>query len=134
MAFGNREQIALAEQGFFGWRHDPIIAIQAARIYQGISKQGGEPMMNVDLGWACVSLLPTAPYSVIEASRLCVLGLALERQRGVHTVGSDRRQDFDAWPGDLAVTASNVNMFSESHHGGEYLTVHLQCTSSVNSD
>jgi AraC-like DNA-binding protein len=81
--------------------------------------------MNVDLGWARVSLLPSAPYSIRENSRSCVVGLAFERQRGVHAVGGDRRQDFDAWPGELAVTSPNVEIFSESENGGEYLTLHV---------
>ncbi len=81
--------------------------------------------MNIDLGWASVSLLPSAPYSVRGASRCCVLGLAFERQQGVHAIGADRRQDFDAWPGDLAFTLPEVEMFSESGAGGEYLTLHV---------
>jgi AraC-like DNA-binding protein len=81
--------------------------------------------MNVDLGWARVSLLPSAPYSIREKSHLCVVGLAFERQRGVHAVGGDRRQDFDAWPGELALTSPNVEIFSESDTGGEYLTLHV---------
>jgi AraC-like DNA-binding protein len=81
--------------------------------------------MNVDLGWARVSLLPSAPYSIRESSRLCVVGLAFERQRGVHAIGGDRRQDFDAWPGELALTSPDVEIFSESEMGGEYLTLHV---------
>jgi hypothetical protein len=48
--------------------------------------------MNVGLGWARVSLLPSAPYSIRENSRSCVVGLAFERQRGVHAVGGDSLQ------------------------------------------
>ncbi|MES2948201.1 MAG: AraC family transcriptional regulator [Pseudomonadota bacterium] len=81
--------------------------------------------MNIDLGWASVSLLPSAPYSVRGASRCCVLGLAFERQQGVHAIGADKHQDFDAWPGDLAFTFPGVDVFSESCTGGEYLTVHV---------
>jgi AraC-like DNA-binding protein len=80
-----------------------------------------------NFGWGWVSLLPSAPYSIRDESRLCVLGLAFERQRGVHAVGGDRRQDFDAWPGELAVTSPDVEMFSESGAGGEYLALHVQC-------
>lgn len=79
-----------------------------------------------DFGWGWVSLLPSAPYSIRDTSRLCVLGLAFERQRGVHALGGHRRQDFDAWPGELAVTSPDVEMFSESGTGGEYLTLHIQ--------
>ncbi len=83
-----------------------------------------------DFSWGCVSLLPSAPYSIRDESRLCVLGLAFERQRGVHAVGGSRRQDFDAWPGELAVTSPDVEMFSESGNGGEYLALHVQCVAS----
>lgn len=78
-----------------------------------------------DFGWGWVSLLPSGPYSVRDESRLCVLGLAFERQLGVHAVGGSRRQDFDAWPGDLAITSPDVEMFSESGNGGEYLALHV---------
>ena len=53
--------------------------------------------MKIDLGWASVALLPSAPYSVRDASHRYVVGLAFERQRGVHAIGFDKRQDFDAW-------------------------------------
>lgn len=56
-----------------------------------------------------------------------MLGVAFERQRGVHAVGGARRQDFDAWPGELAFTSPDVEMFSESGNGGEYLALHVQC-------
>ncbi len=81
---------------------------------------------QLDLGWARVALLGAAPYSVNESSEQAVWGLALSRQRGVHSVGaSNSRQDFDAWPGELAITAPHVPIFSESDHGGESLTIHL---------
>ena len=82
--------------------------------------------MKVDLGWARVALLPSSPYSIRDESHLCVLGLAFERQRGVHAVGGSRRQDFDAWPGELAFTSPDVEMFSESVNGGEYLALHVR--------
>lgn len=86
--------------------------------------------MKMDFGWANVELFPSAPYSICDESRLCVLGLAFERQRGVHAIGSDGRQDFDAWPGDLAYTSPDVNIFSESMTGGEYLALHVARTAS----
>jgi AraC family transcriptional regulator len=84
-------------------------------------------VIKANFDWGCVSLLPSAPYSIRDESRLCVLGLAFERQRGVHAVANDRRQDFDAWPGELAVTSPDVEMFSESGNGGEYLALHIRC-------
>ena len=82
--------------------------------------------IKLDFSWGRVSLLPSAPYSIRDESRLCVLGLALERQQGVHALGGGRRQDFDAWPGELAVTSPDVELFSESGNGGEYLALHVQ--------
>ncbi|MFM2449531.1 MAG: hypothetical protein RIS44_1981 [Pseudomonadota bacterium] len=81
--------------------------------------------MKFDLGWACVQLLPNSPYSVHSQSPDFLLGLAFERQRGVHAVADGERHDFDAWPGALACTAPGVNVFSESAAGGEYLTLHV---------
>ena len=82
-------------------------------------------MTTLDLGWARLALLPSRAYSVNAASASPVIGLAFERQRGVHAIGGERRQDFDAWPGDLACTSAGLDIFSESDHGGEYLTLHL---------
>lgn len=81
--------------------------------------------MKMDLGWANLELFRSAPYSICAQSSASVLGIAFERQRGVHAIGGDGRQDFDAWPGDLACTSPGVNIFSESMRGGEYLAVHL---------
>lgn len=81
-------------------------------------------MVKVDFGWGSAELLRAAPYSVSGASPLHTVGLALERQRGVHAIASDCREDFDTWPGALAYTSPGVPIFSESAHGGEYLAVH----------
>ena len=81
--------------------------------------------VRLAFAWAEVELFPSAPYSIGDASPSCILGLALERQRGVHAIASDKRQDFDAWPGDLAFTSPDVNIFSESMHGGEYLALRV---------
>lgn len=82
--------------------------------------------MNLD--WADVALLSANPYSVHEASGRVVLGFAFERQAGIHAIGGERRQDFDAWPGEMAITQPEVEIFSESNEGGEYLTVHLEAS------
>ena len=81
--------------------------------------------VQVDLSWAQVSLLPSRPYSTRNVPDRTVVGLAFERQSGVHAIGSDRREDFDAWPGELAITQAGTEMFSESACGGEYLMVSL---------
>ncbi len=87
--------------------------------------QSSPEPLQMDFGWANVELFPSAPYSVSDTSHLCILGLAFERQRGVHAIASDSRRDFDAWPGDLALASPGVNIFSESAHGGEYLAVRV---------
>lgn len=81
--------------------------------------------MEIDLSWAKASLLPSMPYSMHEMSSEAVLGFAFERQTGVHAIGGGARLDFDAWPGELAITKPQVEIFSESIKGGEYLTLHV---------
>ncbi|AZE48840.1 Transcriptional regulator, AraC family [Pseudomonas chlororaphis] len=68
-----------------------------------------------------LQLLPRAAYSARDPLQWQSLGVSLERQRGVHAIGSDRREDFDSWPGTLALTPAGVEVFSESPQGGEYL-------------
>lgn len=65
------------------------------------------------------------PYSLHEMSNKAVFGFAFERQTGVHAIGGGARLDFDAWPGELAITKPHVEIFSESINGGEYLTLHV---------
>ncbi|MFZ6744099.1 helix-turn-helix domain-containing protein [Undibacterium sp. JH2W] len=79
----------------------------------------------IDINCARLELLPALPYSIISASPHTSLGLAFARQTGVHAIGSDVRHDFDAWPGDLAISTAGLSMFSESTHGGEYLLMHI---------
>lgn len=68
-------------------------------------------------------LLPCAPYSARDPAQVHSLGVSLQRQRGVHAIGADRRGDFDTYPGVLAQTPAGVDVFSESAHGGEYLVL-----------
>lgn len=68
-------------------------------------------------------LLPRSPYSASDPVHMPSIGVALERQTGVHAIGSDRRESFDRWPGTLAVTPAGVDVFSESPVGGEYLVL-----------
>jgi len=72
-------------------------------------------------GAVILELHPAAPYSGCDPRNVQSLGIALERQRGVHAIGSDVRVDFDAWPGVLAYTPPGIDVFSESPVGGEYL-------------
>ena len=92
-------------------------------VYQEIS--GFMQLAQADLDWARVSLLPSRPYSTHVVPRHAVLGFAFERQSGVHAIDGNRREDFDAWPGELAITQAGTEMFSESADGGEYLTIDL---------
>jgi AraC family transcriptional regulator len=72
-------------------------------------------------GAVVLELLPAAPYSGHDPRNVQSLGVALQRQRGVHAIDSDVRADFDAWPGTLAYTPPGIDVFSESPVGGEYL-------------
>jgi AraC family transcriptional regulator len=72
-------------------------------------------------GAVVLELHAAAPYSISDPRNVQSLGIALERQRGVHAIGSDVRVDFDAWPGVLAYTPPGIDVFSESPAGGEYL-------------
>lgn len=68
-----------------------------------------------------LQLLPPAPYSAADPVARPTMGVALQRQRGVHAIASSRRRDFDTWPGVLAYTPAGIDVFSESAGGGEYL-------------
>lgn len=81
--------------------------------------------MNLDINWARLELLPPLPYTISGNTSHASLGLAFARQQGVHAIGSDHRQDFDAWPGDFAISTAGLPVFSESAHGGEYLLMHI---------
>ena len=70
-----------------------------------------------------IHLLGRAPYSSRDPVRMHALGIALQRQQGVHAIASDRRVDFDTWPGTLSYTPPGVEVFSESAAGGEYLVL-----------
>lgn len=80
---------------------------------------------TINIKWARLELLPALPYTINGAASHTSLGLAFARQTGVHAIGSDVRHDFDAWPGDFAISNAGLPMFSESAHGGEYLLMHV---------
>jgi AraC-like DNA-binding protein len=81
------------------------------------------PVVTHAAGGLCLQLLPNAPYSARDPVQSQSMGVSLQRQRGVHTIGSDRRVDFDTWPGVLACTPAGMDVFSESAQGGEYLVL-----------
>jgi AraC family transcriptional regulator len=82
-------------------------------------------------GAVVLELHPAAPYSGCDPRNVQSLGIALERQRGVHAIGSDVRVDFDAWPGVLAFTPPGLDVFSESPVGGEYLVARWEDAEAV---
>jgi AraC family transcriptional regulator len=92
---------------------------------KGVSNSNG-PGSIMKFQWSgkpSVELLPGAPYSACDPVHQHSLGVALQRQQGVHAIGTDHRTDFDTWPGTLAFTPPGVDVFSESQTGGEYLIV-----------
>lgn len=82
-------------------------------VYHGISGPG----------CVTVELLARAPYSARDDVLQATFGIALERQRGVHAIGGDRREDFDTWMGTMSLTPPGMDVFSESATGGEYLAI-----------
>lgn len=90
-----------------------------AMIYQEISRRRHIDGFHVEL-------LPRAAYSASDPCDRASFGVALERQTGVHAIGSDLRVDFDAWPGTSALAPAGLPVFSESPVGGEYLVVRWQ--------
>jgi len=70
-----------------------------------------------------IELLPRAAYSAMDSVGGCVLGIAMEPQRGVHAIDSDRRMDFQSRFGELSFKPAGMAVFSESPQGGEYLLV-----------
>jgi AraC family transcriptional regulator len=77
----------------------------------------------VDLGWVRIELLPGSPYCVRHVPLEHTVGIAIERQHGVHAFGSDHLQDYDTWTGTLAYTPPELETYSESDEGGEYLAL-----------
>ena len=86
-------------------------------------------VVSVAGGQLTLQLLPRAPYSAHDPAHAQSVGIALERQPGVHAIGSDKRESFDRWPGTLAVTPAGMDVFSESPTGGEYLV--LRCSDTL---
>jgi len=71
-------------------------------------------------------LLPACGYSTREPVERASLGFSFARQRGAHSISSDKLVDFDRLPGSYALTPSGVDMFSESDAGGEYLVIRYE--------
>ena len=55
------------------------------------STGGAMPVVTHAAGGLCLQLLPGAPYSARDPVQSQSMGVSLQRQRGVHAIGSDRR-------------------------------------------
>ena len=80
-----------------------------------------EPVRRVDAGPWMIELLPAARYETRYVATQAAIGFAFESQSGVHAIGSDRVQPFDAVPNGLAFVPAGCDVLSESPTGGEYL-------------
>lgn len=82
-------------------------------------------MRRRSVGGHRIELLPAAPYSGSDPTDCATIGVCLQRQRGVHSIGTDRRSDFDRLPGTVSFAPAGLDIFSESPEGGEFLAVRL---------
>jgi AraC family transcriptional regulator len=82
-----------------------------------------EPVRRVVAGPWAIELLPGAAYAARYVATQAAIGFAFDSQRGVHAIGSDRVQPFEAMPNGLAFVPVGCDVFSESLEGGEYLRV-----------
>ncbi|WP_133775427.1 helix-turn-helix transcriptional regulator [Pseudomonas graminis] len=80
-----------------------------------------EPVRRVHAGPWMIELLPAAAYATRYVATQAAIGFAFESQRGLHAIGSDRVQPFDAVPNGLAFVPAGCDVLSESPTGGEYL-------------
>jgi AraC family transcriptional regulator len=75
------------------------------------------------VGGCVAELLPRGPYDVAFTPDAAIVGFAFESQTGVHAFATDRRTDFRARPNGLAYVPPGCDVYSRSHHGGEYLKI-----------
>ncbi|WP_022962007.1 helix-turn-helix transcriptional regulator [Halopseudomonas pelagia] len=80
-----------------------------------------EPVRRVQAGPWAIELLPGSAYATRYVTTQATLGFAFDSQRGLHAIGSDRVQPFDAMPNSLAFVPAGCDVMSESPEGGEYL-------------
>lgn len=83
--------------------------------------QPKEPIRRIEAGPWAIELLPGAAYATRYVATQSAIGFAFDSQRGVHAIGSDRVQPFDAMPNGLAFVPVGCDVLSESPNGGEYL-------------
>jgi AraC family transcriptional regulator len=82
-----------------------------------------EPVRRVEAGPWILELLPASRYATRYVAAASAIGFAFASQRGLHAIGSDRVQPFDAVPNGLAFVPVGCDVLSESPTGGEYLRV-----------
>lgn len=82
-----------------------------------------EPVRRIEAGPWAIELLPGCAYATRYVATQSAIGFAFDSQRGVHAIGSDRMQPFEAIPNGLAFVPAECDVFSESPRGGEYLRV-----------
>lgn len=80
-----------------------------------------EPVRRVEAGPWTLELLPASRYATRYVAAASAIGFAFSSQRGLHAIGSDRVQPFDAVPNGLAFIPAGCDVLSESPTGGEYL-------------
>jgi len=82
-----------------------------------------EPIRRIEAGPWAIELLPGRAYATRYVATQAGIGFAFDSQRGLHAIGSDRVQPFDAMPNGLAFIPAGCDVLSESAKGGEYLRV-----------
>lgn len=82
-----------------------------------------EPVRRIEAGPWAIELLPGCAYATRYVATQSAIGFAFDSQRGLHAIGSDRVQPFEAIPNGLAFVPAECDVFSESPRGGEYLRV-----------
>ena len=70
-----------------------------------------------------VTLLPACVYETRHVTERPRLGVAIEMQRGVDAIASDRVRPFFARPYTLSWLPAGCDVYSHSAAGGEYLTI-----------
>lgn len=82
-----------------------------------------EPVRRIEAGSWAIELLPGAAYATRYVATQSAIGFAFDSQHGLHAIGSDRVQPFNALPNGLAFVPVGCDVLSQSPKGGEYLRV-----------
>jgi AraC family transcriptional regulator len=80
---------------------------------------------RAEIGRCSAELLPRSSYEAAYTPQASIIGFAFEGQTGVHAFATDRRTGFRARPNALAYVPKGCDVYSQSHHGGEYLKILL---------